>query len=145
MKRTYIYSSVLIGICCLFFVPLTIAQKKDWHKNPSEFHHNMDILAYLQVLYKYRQYDKMSHFFYGPMVPDYRPKLVLALSKAKFDYIIKKVDIKKLNETRWSLTYKRDVFGKQEAFKFECMLVNDTCKVYLDEKTWKTLFAKDQL
>ena len=62
------------------------------------------------------------------------------LSNARFGYSLKKVGIKQKTNTSWSLTYQRTILGTNETFKIECALVNDTCKVYMDEKAWNTIF-----
>ena len=109
-------------------------------KNPLCFY-NTNVLNYLQVLHKNQQYDKVCNFIYGPAV-DGKSKNSIEekLSNARFGYSLKKVGIKQKTNTSWSLTYQRTILGTNETFKIECALVNDTCKVYMDEKAWNTIF-----
>jgi hypothetical protein len=109
-------------------------------KNPLCFY-NTDILSYIQVLHKNQQYDKISPFFYGPKKDNISAfSLRQQLSEVDFGYSIKLTGIKQTSKTSWSLTYQRTIFGTNESFKIQCKIINDTCKVYLDSKTWKTLF-----
>ena len=112
------------------------------YKNPLCFY-NTDILNYLQVLHKNQQYSKMTTFLYGPNI-DGKDKNSLeeSLSNANFGYSLKRVGVKVKNKTSWSLTYQRTILGTNETFKIECSLINDTCRVYLDEKAWETIFKK---
>jgi hypothetical protein len=41
------------------------------------------------------------------------------------------------------LTYQRTILGTQENFQIEAALVNDTCRVYLEEKKWQILFERE--
>ena len=109
-------------------------------KNPLCFY-NTNILNYLQVLHKNQQYDKACNFIYGPAI-DGKSKNSIEekLSDASFGYSLKKVGIKQKTNTSWSLTYQRKILGTNETFKIECALVNDTCKIYMDEKAWNTIF-----
>jgi hypothetical protein len=92
-------------------------------KNPLCFY-NLDVLRYLQVLHQKQEYAQMAKFFYGPKKQE--------LGAAKL------ADAK-----NWSLTYQRTILGTQENFKIEAALVNDTCRVYLDEKKWQILFERE--
>jgi hypothetical protein len=112
------------------------------YKNPLCFY-NTDILNYLQVLHKNQQYSKMTTFLYGPNIDGKDKKsLEESLSNANFGYSLKRVGVKEKNKTSWSLTYQRTILGTNETFKIECALIKDTCRVYIDEKAWQTIFKK---
>jgi hypothetical protein len=109
-------------------------------KNPLCFY-NMDVLRYLQVLHQKQLYDQMEAFFYGPMKQELgKKKLTAKLADQDFGYALKRVGIKEESSKNWSLTYQRTILGTQENFKIEAALVNDTCRVYLDQKVWAVLF-----
>ena len=110
------------------------------YKNPLCFY-NTDILNYLQVLHKNLQYEEMVPFFYGSSLNN-KSKLEESLSNASFGYSLKRVGIKEKNKTNWSLSYQRTILGTNETFKIDCALINDTCRIYIDEKAWKTLFNR---
>ena len=110
------------------------------YKNPLCFY-NTDILNYLQVLHKNLQYEEMVPFFYGSSLNN-KSKLEESLSNASFGYLLKRVGIKEKNKSNWSLTYQRTILGTNETFKIDCALINDTCRIYIDEKAWKTLFNR---
>lgn len=111
-------------------------------KNPLCFY-NMDVLRYLQVLHQKQEYGQMATFFYGPMKQDLgEKKLAEALEDQDFGYALKRVGIKEVDTKNWSLTYQRILLGTQENFKIEAALVNDTCRVYLDQKKWDLLFNR---
>lgn len=110
-------------------------------KNPLCFY-NMDVLRYLQVLHQKQDYAQMTKFFYGPKKQELgATKLAAALSEVDFGYALKRVGIKDMDAKNWSLTYQRTILGTQENFKIEAALLNDTCRVYLDEKKWAQLFV----
>lgn len=110
-------------------------------KNPLCFY-NLDVLRYLQVLHQKQEYDQMTKFFYGPKKQELgATKLAAALSEVDFGYALKRVGIKDMDSKNWSLTYQRTILGTQENFKIEAALLNDTCRVYLDEKKWAQLFV----
>ena len=110
-------------------------------KNPLCFY-NMDVLRYLQVLHQKQEYGQMAKFFYGPMKQALgEKKLAAELSDQDFGYALKRVGIKEVDAKNWSLTYQRTILGTQENFKIEAALVNDTCRVYLDQKKWSQLFS----
>jgi hypothetical protein len=103
----------------------------------------MDVLAYMQVLHQNQEYGQMAKFFYGPMKQQLgEKKLATALADQDFGYALKRVGIKGLDAKNWSLTYQRTILGTQENFKIETALVNDTCRVYLDDKKWDLLFNR---
>jgi len=112
------------------------------YKNPLCFY-NTDILNYLQVLHKNQQYSKMINFLYGPNIDGKDKKsLEESLSNANFGYSLKRVGIKEKNKTSWSLTYQRTILGTNETFKIDCALINDTFRIYIDDKAWQTIFKK---
>jgi hypothetical protein len=112
------------------------------YKNPLCFY-NTDILNYLQVLHKNQQYSKMTNFLYGPNIDGKDKKsLEESLSNANFGFSLKRVGIKEKNKTSWSLTYQRTILGTNETFKIDCALINDTCRIYIDDKAWQTIFKK---
>ena len=110
------------------------------YKNPLCFY-NTDILNYLQVLHKNLQYEEMVPFFYGSSLNN-KSKLEESLSNASFGYLLKRVGIKEKNKSNWSLTYQRTILGTNETFKIDCALINDTCRIYIDEKAWNILFNR---
>ena len=119
---------------------ISFAQSDCLFKNPLCFY-NTDILSYLQVLHKNQQYVKMTPFFYGPYVDLLgRNKLVSSLNEADFGYSMKRVGVKETGVNKWSLTYQRTIMGTNENFKIDCAVVNDTCRVYIDQKVWNKIF-----
>ena len=103
----------------------------------------MDVLRYLQVLHQKQEYGQMTTFFYGPMKQALgEKKLAAVLADQDFGYALKRVGIKEVDSKNWSLTYQRILLGTQENFKIEAALVNDTCRVYLDQKKWDLLFSR---
>jgi hypothetical protein len=111
-------------------------------RTPISFY-NTDILSYLQVLHKNQQYEKMVPFFTGPLASEKSAgELVNVLADAPFGYSMKRSGIREIEPKQsWSLTYSRTILGTQETFKIDCVLVRDTCRVVLDEKS-KTLIFK---
>jgi hypothetical protein len=93
-------------------------------------------------LHQKQDYAQMTKFFYGPKKQELgATKLAAALSEVDFGYALKRVGIKDMDAKNWSLTYQRTILGTQENFKIEAALLNDTCRVYLDEKKWAQLFV----
>ena len=83
----------------------------------------------------------MTPFFYGPMVTKMKiTEFITQLSEQDFGYAMKRVGVKEESLGQWSLTYQRTIMGTNNNFKIKCALVNDTCRVYLDEKSWKVIF-----
>jgi hypothetical protein len=83
----------------------------------------------------------MRPFFYGPLVDELGSKiLVKRLSEVNFGYKMKRVGVKETAANRWSLTYQRTIIGTNENFKIDCALVNDTCRVFIDQKVWNKIF-----
>jgi hypothetical protein len=137
---------IKIFIICLFTLCLNkvnYSQEKNncLYKNPICFY-NTDILNYLQVLHKNQQYEKMVPFFYGSFSNNNKGSFVSKLVDVDFGYTLKRVGVKEIEKNKWSLTYQRTIIGTNENFKIQCALINDTCRVYLDEKAWKTIFKK---
>lgn len=111
-------------------------------KNPLCFY-NLDVLRYLQVLHQKQEYEQMSKFFYGPLKQEFTERqLANSLANVDFGYDLKRVGIKEQDAKHWSLTYQRISLGTKENFKIEAALVNDTCRVYLDQATWVQLFEQ---
>ena len=112
------------------------------YKNPLCFY-NTDILNYLQILHKNQLYSKMTNFLYGPNIGGKDKNTIEeSLSNASFGYSLKRVGIKEKNKTSWSLTYQRTILGSNETFQIDCALINDTCRIYIDDKAWQTIFEK---
>lgn len=133
MFRTLIIITILIsGVAvsgqdnCLF-------------RNPLCFY-NTDILTYLQALHKNQQYEKMVPFFYGSFSDNNKNNFVNSLGEVDFGYALKRVGAKEIEKNKWSLTYQRTIMGTNENFKIECALINDTCRVFIDQKQWNKLF-----
>ncbi|WP_353083301.1 hypothetical protein [Flavobacterium sp.] len=83
----------------------------------------------------------MYVFLYGPAIQGKtKSVLINKLSNASFGYSMKRVGIREKSKTSWSLTYQRTILGTNETFKIDCALINDKCKLYIDEKVWNTLF-----
>ena len=131
-----IISSALLFLCLSCSLH---AQNNSLYKNPLCFY-NTDILAYLQVLHKNQQYEKMLPFFYGSYSNGSKTAFIDKLSDVNFGYTLKRVGVKEIEKNKWSLTYQRTIMGTNENFKIECALVNDTCRVFIDQKQWDKLF-----
>lgn len=83
----------------------------------------------------------MYPFFFGPYKDKIsKQKFIEILGEANFGYSLKKVGLKSLSKTKWSLTYQRTILGTNENFKIECQLIKDTCRVYIDQKKWSTMY-----
>lgn len=124
----------------LLFISLATTAQSCLYKNPLCFY-NTDVLSYLKILHQNQQYDKMVPFFYGPQVTSMkRTAFIEKLSEQDFGYSMKRVGVKELSKENWSLTYQRTIVGTNTNFKINCVLVNDTCRIYLDDKSWKTIF-----
>ncbi len=120
----------------------SVAQDNCQLKNPLCFY-NTDIFSYLQVLHKNQQYDQLSPFFYGPFCKQRKKAdLIDKLSDVNFGYALKRVGIKEIEKNKWSVTYQRTIFGTNENFKIECALINDTCRVFIDQTQWNRIFMK---
>lgn len=129
----------LIFIIILISGVAVSAQDNCLFRNPLCFY-NTDILTYLQVLHKNQQYEKMAPFFYGSFSDNNKNNFLNKLGKVDFGYTLKRVGVKEIEKNKWSLTYQRTIMGTNENFKIECALINDTCRVYLDEKQWSKIF-----
>lgn len=139
MKKSLHLVVILIAITSTFKI---YCQKNDssLYKNPLCFY-NTDVLNYLQILHKNQQYEKMYVFLYGPAIQGKTKSILInKLSNASFGYSMKRVGIREKSKTSWSLTYQRTILGTNETFKIDCALINDKCKLYIDEKVWNTLF-----
>ena len=131
---------ILIFTLCLSKIGLSQDSNSCLFRNPLCFY-NTDILSYLQVLHKNQQYDKMSTFFYGPLVESLsKSEFSKKLSDASFGYSMKRAGVKEISKSKWSLTYQRTIMGTNENFKIDCELVGDACKIYLDENQWNNIF-----
>jgi hypothetical protein len=110
------------------------------YKNPLCFY-NTDVLSYLKILHQNQQYEKMAPFFYGPHVTSMkRSSFVAELAEQDFGYSMKRAGVKEISPGNWSITYQRTILGTNTNFKIKCALVNDTCRVFLDDNAWKDIF-----
>lgn len=82
----------------------------------------------------------MVPFFYGSFVDNNKINFVNRLSEVDFGYTLKRVGAQEIEKNKSSLTYQRTIMGTNENFKIECALINDTCRVYMDEKQWRKIF-----
>jgi hypothetical protein len=135
MKRIFIFFAIIT-----MSASISLAQSDCLFKNPLCFY-NTDILSYLQVLHKNQQYEKMTPFFYGSFIDSIgKEKLVNRLDEAEFGFSMKRVGVKETAKNNWSITYQRTIMGTNENFKIDCALVNDTCRVFIDQKVWNKIF-----
>ena len=123
----------------VFCFKTSIAQDKLLFKNPLCFY-NTDILTYVQILHKNQQYKKMEHFFYGPLKNQKNKELINKFSSSDFGYSLKRVGVNEISKNKWSLTYQRTIMGTNENFKIECALINDTCRIYIDQRQMNSIF-----
>jgi len=131
---------ILTFTICASNIGLSQDSKSCLFKNPLCFY-NTDILAYLQVLHKNQQYDKMSAFFYGPLIESIgKSEFEKKLSDVNFGYTLKRVGITEISKTKWSLTYQRTIMGTNENFKIDCELLDGVCKIYIDKNQWNNIF-----
>lgn len=133
MFRTFIIITILISSVAVS------AQDNCLFRNPLCFY-NTDILTYLQALHKNQQFEKMVPFFYGSFSDNNKNNFVNKLGEVDFGYTLKRVGVKEIEKDKWSLTYQRTIMGTNKNFKIECVLVNDTCRVLIDQKQWDKLF-----
>lgn len=137
MKRIFIFYLVII-----INTGISFAQSDCLFKNPLCFY-NTDILSYLQVLDKNQQYEKMTPFFYGSFIDSIgKEKLINRLNEAEFGFSLKRVGVKEIAKNKWSITYQRTIMGTNENFKIDCAVVNDTVRVYIDQKAWNKIFKQ---
>ncbi len=109
-------------------------------KNPLCFY-NSDILTYLQVLHKNQQYEQMLPYLCGPAIDNLNmQQKITRLEDVQFGYQMKRAGVKEISKSEWNLTYSRTIMGTQENFKIRCLLKQDKCCLYLDEKAWKVIF-----
>ena len=124
----------------LLFISLATTAQSCLYRNPLCFY-NTDVLSYLKILHQNQQYEKMVPFFYGPYVSSMkRSAFIETLGEQDFGYTMKRAGVKELSTGNWSLTYQRTLLGTSTNFIINCALVNDTCRVYLDDKAWKVIF-----
>ncbi len=117
-----------------------LAQSDCLFRNPLCFY-NTDILSYLQVLHKNQQYEKMTSFLYGQYIDSLgKEKIRNLLNDTDFGYSMKRVGVKESAKNKWSITYQRTIMGTNENFKIDCTLVNDTCRVLINQKEWNKIF-----
>ena len=139
MKTNKYMRHFILAITLLSVSFASIAQSC-LYKNPLCFY-NTDVLSYLKILHQNQQYEKMVPFFYGPYVTSMkRSAFIETLGEQDFGYTMKRAGVKELSAGKWSLTYQRTLIGTNTNFKINCALVNDTCRVFLDDKTWKIIF-----
>ena len=133
----------LFGILLLFSFQLTAQNSQDscLFKNPMCFY-TTDILTYLQAMHKNMQYEEMLPFLFGPSVDGKADELVMdLLDQAPFGYQMKRVGIRIIEPKKvWKLGFERVLLGTRETFDIECRLVDGVCKLYLDSKSWNTIF-----
>ncbi|MFN6039198.1 MAG: hypothetical protein ACK452_12075 [Bacteroidota bacterium] len=136
MRQLIIFSLLITSV----FFGAAQEDKSCLFKNPLCFY-NTDLLSYLQILHKNQEYEKMTEFISGPLSKSLTKKeLTDKLESASFGFKLKRVGIKKKNNSSWSLTYERTILGTAENFKIDCALEENTCKLYLDEKSWAIIF-----
>ena len=102
----------------------------------------MDVLSYVHVLLRHQNHEQAAAFFYGP-ARDAWGAAGIADRLAACETVsgTRRVGLKELERAkRWSLTYERTVLGTTSTFKLTCALVNDTCRIYVDEAAWARLF-----
>lgn len=110
-------------------------------RNPLCFY-NTDILDYQQILFKNMQFDKMVPFFYGPLIKTQTTqKIISNFSKAQFGYDLKRVGIKTNTKNSWSIMYQKTIMGTKSDFLINCALINDTCRIWLDQETYNSIFT----
>jgi len=133
---------IVITFCIVFFASTSslLAQNTSvkLFGSPLLFY-NEDILSYQQILHKYQRYDEMMPFFYGPLCNN-KVALEKRISDEDFGYDLAMVGSKQINSAEWSITYQKIIYGTKRNFKVNCKLINDTCRIYLDEITYKKIF-----
>lgn len=110
-------------------------------KNPLCFF-NTDILTYQQILFKNMQFEKMVPFFYGPWIKS-QPKnqIISHFSKAQFGYSLKRIGIRTNSVNSWSIMYQKTIMGTNHSFSVQCALINDTCRIWLDQEAYNSIFT----
>ena len=110
-------------------------------KNPMCFY-TSDILTYLQALHKNMLFEEMLPFLYGPKIKGKsKDQIIDELSVAPFGYQMKRVGIRIIQTNKsWTLRFERTLLGTKETFDIKADLDNGVCKLYLDEKSWNTIF-----
>ena len=128
----------------LFLLPSSAASQATTSclfRNPLCFY-DMDVLSYVHVLLRHQNHEQAAAFFYGP-ARDAWGAAGIADRLAACETVsgTRRVGLKELErDKRWSLTYERTVLGTTSTFKLTCALVNDTCRIYVDEAAWARLF-----
>jgi hypothetical protein len=127
----------------LAFIQIELSAQKEstLFRTPLSFY-NTDILGYLQVLHKNMLYEQMSAFFVGSLRENKsKTEFSNMIAEAPFGYSLKRSGIRETKKGEsWSLTYQRTIEGTQETFKIDCVLINDTCRVILNEQSYKSIF-----
>ncbi len=110
-------------------------------KNPMCFY-TSDILTYLQALHKNMLYEEMLPFLYGPKIKGKSNSMIIQeLSDAPFGYQMKRVGIRIIQPNKsWTMRFERTLLGTRETFNIQADLEDGICKLYLDEKSWNTIF-----
>ena len=112
--------------------------------SPLRFY-SKDILTYLQVLYNQQDYDKMINFMAGPIVDkNSKSQLINKLKDADFGYELKRVGINEVSKSEWNVTYNKTIIATQKSLKVRCILFRDTCRLWLDEKSFKEIFSNSK-
>lgn len=127
---------IILIVILLFF------QENCLFKNPLCFYDG-DILTYVKVLHKQQMYDLIIPFLYGPYI-DSIPKheLHTMLSDGQIGYDLRRVGVREISTNNWSLTYQRIIIGTSETFTINCSLINDTCRIYIDDSSWRNIFHR---
>ncbi len=104
----------------------------------------MEILVNCEVFIAQQYQRLMIRFyglFFGPFPEQYSvSKFRSMLSEVDFGYKMERVGIRQYSPSKWSITFQRTLLGTDENFKIDCELIRDTCRVYLDRRTWGILF-----
>lgn len=130
-----------IAIILLFLiVQVQEVTGQSLYKTPLSFY-NTDVLHYVQILYNQGQYEAAAKFFYGPLTEKKNnQRFAERIATIDFGYSFTRKGIATTSANQWVVNYQRTIMGTQENFKISCSLVHDTCKIYLDLKTYETLF-----
>ena len=133
---------ILLTFC--FLLTLNTMSASENFSSPLRFY-SKDILTYLQVLYNQQDYDKMINFMAGPIVDkNSKSQLINKLKDADFGYVLKRVGINEVSKSEWNVSYNKTLIATKKSFKVRCILFRDTCRVWLDEKSFKEIFPKSK-
>ena len=81
----------------------------------------------------------------GPIVDkNSKSQLINKLKDADFGYELKKTGIKEVSKSEWNVTYNKTIIATKKSFKVRCILFRDTCRFWLDEKSFKEIFPKSK-